>query len=428
MSAFDASRITILCVDDEPNILSSLNRLFRSVGYCIETATSGAEGLKLLESRPVDMVISDMRMPEMDGAEFLQRVVDQWPQVTRILLTGHADIASTIEAINKGKIYRYISKPWEENDLKLTVRNGLEQRFLEQERRRLEMLTYKQNEQLLELNFQLEKRIEQRTQELVNANEALNANYTLMIKVFANLIEAREPTLAGHSRRVAELSKKVALQVGMSEEQAQDVLYAALFHDIGKIGFPDELFAKPYESLNSQERERMHSHPVIGQGILIALDPLQEAGLIIRNHHERYDGRGYPSGISGGDIPLGARILAIVSEYDALQLGGLVKEKLSPAQARQYISERAGSYYDAGLLPHFFKILDAEESESGLQPNILTSDELEAGMVLAQDLVTKDGVLLLSSGFALDDKMIKKIKTFERLVGCQLSAHVRYKA
>ncbi|MEK7321692.1 MAG: HD domain-containing phosphohydrolase [Pseudomonadota bacterium] len=427
MSVFDASQITILCVDDEPNILSSLKRLFRSVGYGIETAASGAEGLKLLETHSVDMVISDMRMPEMDGAEFLERVVEKWPLITRILLTGHADIASTIEAINKGKIYRYVSKPWEENDLKLTVRSGLEQRFLEQERRRLEKITYKQNEQLLELNSQLEIRVEQRTQDIVKANEALNANYALMVKVFANLIEAREPALAGHSRRVAELSKKVALQTGMNEVKAQDVLYAALFHDIGKIGFPDELFSKPYESLSSQELERVQSHPMIGQGILVALDPLQEAGWIIRNHHERYDGHGYPSGLSGEDIPLGARILAIVSDYDALQLGNLVKEKMSPAQARRYISERAGSYYDPNVLPHFFKILDAEEVESGLQPIILTTDELEMGMVLVKDLVTEDGVLLLSKGFALDDKMIKKIKTFERLVGCQLNVHIRYK-
>lgn len=425
MSVFDASQITILCVDDEPNILSSLKRLFRSAGYGIETAVSGAEGLKILESRPVDMVISDMRMPEMDGAEFLERVVEKWPLITRILLTGHADIVSTIEAINKGRIYRYVSKPWEENDLKLTVRSGLEQRFLEQERRRLEKITYKQNEQLLELNSKLEERVEQRTQELAKANEALNANYALMVKVFANLIEAREPALAGHARRVADISKKVALQIGMGEDKAQDVLYAALFHDIGKIGFPDELFSKPYETLNSQELERVRAHPMIGQGILVALDPLQEAGWIIRNHHERYDGNGYPGGLKGDDIPLGARILAIVSDYDALQVGTLVKDKMNAAQARRYISEHAGSYYDPALIPHFFKILDAEELESGIKPVILTTEQLETGMVLARDLVAKDGVLLLSKGFALDDKMIKKIKTFEKLVGVKLNVHVR---
>lgn len=428
MTVFDASQVTILCVDDEPNILSSLKRLFRSVGYEIETALSGAEGLQILEERKIDLVISDMRMPEMDGAEFLAHVVEKWPLTVRILLTGHADINSTVEAINKGKIYRYVSKPWEENDLKLTVRSGLEQRYLEQERRRLEKITYRQNEELLELNAQLEERVGKRTQELALANEALHTNYALTIKVFANLIETREPSLAGHSRRVADLCKKVALRMSMNEHEAQNVLYAALLHDIGKMGFPDALLSKPYDSLDSGELERFRAHPVTGQSILVTLDPLQEAGWIIRNHHERYDGSGYPGGVKGDEIPLGARILAIVNDYDALQIGTLSKEKLGDAQARRYIKEHAGTHYDPKIVPVFFQTLDADEMQDGLHPIVFGTDELERGMVLAKDLVAKDGILLLSKGFALDDKMIKKIQTFEKLVGCKLEVHIAVRA
>ncbi len=428
MSAFEANQITILCVDDEPNILSSLKRVFKPVGYMIETAQSAVEGLKILESNTVDLVISDMRMPDMDGAEFFSRVVEKWPLTVRILLTGHADMASTVEAVNKGNIYRYISKPWEENDLKLTVRSGIEQRYLEQERRRLEKITYRQNEELLEINSQLEEKVNKRTNELVKANEALHTNYALTIKVFANLIEMRAPFLAGHSRRVGELCKKVALKLGMNENEVQNVLYAALLHDIGKIGFPDTLLSKPYDTLDGHELERVRAHPVTSQGILVTLDPLQEAGWIIRNHHERYDGGGYPSGIKGDEIPMGARILAIVNDYDALQLGTLTRVKMNDIQARRYLNEHAGTHYDPKIVPVFLEVLDAEEIENGVKPAVFGTSELEYGMVLAKDLVAKDGILLLSRGFVLDEKMIKKMQTFEKLVACKLEVHVVRKA
>jgi response regulator RpfG family c-di-GMP phosphodiesterase len=153
---------TLLLVDDEQNILSALRRLLRPRGYNVVTAISAAEGLKILEQENVDLVISDMRMPEMDGAEFLERTASRWPDTMRILLTGYADINSTIEAINKGAIYKYISKPWDENDLILSVQHALEKKFLEQERRRLEALTQQQNEQLKEFNQNQSRRAHRR--------------------------------------------------------------------------------------------------------------------------------------------------------------------------------------------------------------------------------------------------------------------------
>lgn len=137
---------TILCVDDEANILSSLRRVFRAKGYRMLTAGSGREGLEILESEPVDLVISDMRMPEMDGARFLEYVRDRWPDTIRLLLTGHADIQSILDAINRGEIYRYITKPWDDSDITLVVRHALERKALEQEKKRLEALTRHQNE------------------------------------------------------------------------------------------------------------------------------------------------------------------------------------------------------------------------------------------------------------------------------------------
>lgn len=422
--SFDNSAVTILCVDDEANILSALKRLFRPIGYQVLTALSGADGLKVLEEKGVDLVISDMRMPEMDGAEFLERVATKWPGVVRILLTGHAELGSTIEAINKGRIYRYVSKPWEEMDLKLTIHSALEQRYLEQERRRLEKLTYIQNEELQELNSLLEDKVALRTQELAKANETLQQNHILTIKGYSNLIEAREPLLAGHSRRVADLSKRVAVKLGMNQQQVQDVTFAALLHDIGKIGLPDHLLTKPYDTLGSEHLERVRAHTVIAQGILMAMESLQEVGSIIRSHHERYDGTGYPDGLKAQGIPIAARIIAVVNDYDAVKIGTLTAEKLSEPKARRYVEERSGSWYDPNVVQQFFAVLNEIGEKDTNQQWTLQSHELEKGMVLAKDLVAKDGILLLSKGFVLDEKMIKKIQMFERLVDIMLKIEI----
>src|SRR5574337_781975 len=203
---------TLLLVDDEPSILSSLRRLLRPVGYRIHTAESGRAGLELLEREPVDLVISDMRMPEMDGAKFLEQVRLRWPQTMRLLLTGYADMSSTIAAINRGEIYRYVAKPWDDNELMLIVRDALEHRRLENENARLLALTQEQNDALRELNSSLEEKGRERTTELeqVNsflnvANDKLKQNFVVSIKMFTGLMELRGGAMAGHSRRVADL-------------------------------------------------------------------------------------------------------------------------------------------------------------------------------------------------------------------------------
>ena len=215
----------ILCVDDEANILSALRRLLRPEGYRVSLAQSGAEGLALLERDPADVVVSDMRMPGMDGARFLAEVARRWPRTVRILLTGYADLESTVTAINEGGIWRYIGKPWEENDLKLAVRRALEQRALEAERDRLLELTRRQNEELRALNANLEREVEARTEEirqtamfLETAYEEAKRAYAEAIPVIAGLVELREGIAQGHASRVATLARTIGERLGLDEE------------------------------------------------------------------------------------------------------------------------------------------------------------------------------------------------------------------
>jgi response regulator RpfG family c-di-GMP phosphodiesterase len=424
---------TLLFVDDEANILSSLQRLFRPVGYRILTALSGAEGLAIMEKEAVDLIISDMRMPNMDGATFLEQVEKRWPDTLRILLTGYADITSTINAINKGKIYRYISKPWEDNDIRLLVKHALQGQHLEREKKRLEQIVLTQNEELKELNANLEKRVEARTQEIKQTADMLDLafnelkkGYIATISVFANLVELRDGATAGHGRRVAEHARSVAQQLQLVAEETQDVYFAALLHDIGKIGLPDNLIHKPYIALSHQDRERIERHCEVGQTTLTGLDTLQKAAVFIRGHHERYDGKGFPDRLAGPHIPLGARILAVTNDYDALQIGALLDVKLSPSGARAFLISNRGMRYDPVVVDVFLKIIEGPSYGFMLQNEVpLSSDDLREGQVLSRDLIDPEGRLLLTKARVLQADLIKKIKTFEREADRRFTIYVQ---
>ena len=419
---------TLLFVDDEQNILSSLKRLFRSTGHNILTATSGAEALAILETEVVDLIVSDMRMPEMDGAKLLAQVASSYPDTVRILLTGYADMDSTIRAVNEGHIYRYISKPWEDNDIKITVQKALEIKQLKSERDQLLELTEKQNAELKDLNQNLETKVQQRTEELRVAHESLRKSYFSSIKTFSNLIELREGAVSGHSKRVAESAQKVAIKLGLDKEQIQQVFFAALLHDIGKICLSDELIRKPFNSLAPIDKQAVAKHPVLGDALLMSFEPLHDAAKMIRSHHEYLDGSGFPDRLKADAIPLGAKILAVVNDYDALQHGGIVPKRLPAEEARQYLISNRGRLYDAKVVDAFVGSDAVDDTRTVRSPEVkVDQEDLKVGMVLARDLLTKGGILVLSEGYILDEKLIEKIHKFCRSSGERLDIRIAMK-
>ncbi|MHB8473351.1 MAG: HD domain-containing phosphohydrolase [Gammaproteobacteria bacterium] len=423
----------VLFVDDEQNILASLRRLVRPQGYRVFIAASGAEGLEIIERESIDLVVSDMRMPGMDGAAFLAAVAQRRPDTVRILLTGYSDMASTIDAINKGGIYRYLTKPWEDNDLLLTVQSALKHKALERERDQLLELTRRQNEELKSFNAELEKRVEARTAEIKQtadmldlAYQELHTSYQTAIPVFANLVEMREGKGSGHGRRVAEMAKTLAQHLGLGEEAALDVYYAGLLHDIGAIGLPDRLVDKPLTSMSPQDRVLAEKHPQMGESALLALEPMAGAARLIRAHHERFDGRGFPDKLIGENIPLGARILAVVNEYDGLQRGTLFEDKLNPEQAAGFLKENSFKRYDPTVVEAFLKLLNVRAQKSAAARrhiNVGTSD-LRTGQVLARDLINHDNILLLTKGYRMTEAMIGKMRAYESDCGVTLQIYV----
>jgi putative nucleotidyltransferase with HDIG domain len=414
----------LLCVDDEPNILSALKRLFRSSGYKVLTAESGASALELLAGEPVDLIISDMRMPGMDGAQLLKQVRERWPKTARMLLTGYADVTSTIAAINDGQIHRYITKPWNDEEILLIVRQAFELADLEEEKLRLEELAQRQNDELKTLNASLEHKVEERTSELAKASDRLKKNYLTSIKAFSGLIEQRGDHLVGHARRVADIAKRIAQTLGLDETASRDLLIAALLHDIGQIGFPDVLLAKPVPKMNEDESLRYRKHTIIGEQTLMALDDMQVVGNLIRSHHERYDGLGFPDGLKGETIPLGARILAMAETYDDLQSGHLGSTGVSPSQARTLMANGRGTQFDPDVFDAFMTLFAKPPAASG-KPLSLTSAEIRPGMVLAKDFMSQEGVVLLAADQPLTPDLIARVRAYEKRCGTPLLLSIR---
>lgn len=426
-----AAMPTLLCVDDEPNILASLRRLFRPAGYRVLLAESAAEGLRVLEAEAVDLVISDMRMPEMDGARFLAQVRQRWPDTVRLLLTGYSDIQSIQDAINCGEIYRYITKPWDDTDIQLVVRHALERRALEQEKQRLEALTLRQNEELKQLNHSLEAKVEARTLQLklsrdaaIAANDKLKHNFVTTIKVISSMLEMRGGALSGHARQVADLARKIAVSLKLDAREAQDVFVAGLLHDLGKIGYSDDMLATPLTMLHGEELGLFRKHPLRAEQLLMPLEDLRGSAAILRAQLERFDGNGFPDGVAGLAIPLGARILALAVDYFNLQQGAMVQRHLRADEAKSLIINASGTRYDPHVVIAFRQVVDGGGGDEAGGVEML-SGELVPGMVLARDLVSRDGLMLLAADHVLDARMIQQVQDFEAKSGGRLPIRVR---
>ena len=415
---------TVLCVDDEPNILSALQRVLRGEVDRVLTAPGGAEALELLEHEPVDLVISDMRMPGMDGLQLLERLHAQRPQTVRILLTGHADIDSAIGAVNRGAVFRYLQKPWQENLLRGAVHEGLERQALKRETERLQALTQQQNAELASLNGALEQRVQARTEELRQAHDRLQRHHLKSIRVFANLLELRGGTLAGHGRRVAEQARELARRLGLAEEAVTEVFVAALLHDLGLVGAGDRLLNTPLPRLTAEEQQRYREHPMAGEQALLGLEDLQPVLPTIRHHHERWDGQGFPDRLVGEATPLGARILAVCDTFDELQNGHLVQPALTREEARAMVQRGRGTQFDPAVLDAFMAMTEPRAASAPLSRSLPVS-QLEGGMVLARDLISAGGMLMLTAGHVLTPALIRRICEFQEREKSRLVAEVQ---
>jgi len=261
------------------------------------------------------------------------------------------------------------------------------------------------------LNASLDQRIQERTAELDRANQRLKNSFLTSIRTFSSMMELRGGLLAGHARRVADLARRVALQMGLNEATVQEVFLGGLLHDIGKIGLPDELMSKPVSQMNAQELALYREHPVTGAQALIALDDLQPAANALRSHHERFDGKGFPHRLAGAQIPLAARILAIANDFDGLQHGGISPRRMSVNEALQFVQDQAGQRYDPQVVSALLQVM-GRSSDVSSPERVVQPAELTPGMTLSRDLVTPEGMLLLAADSPLEAGLIRRLQAY----------------
>ena len=445
MTEFDPAKNTesdaipmyqLLLVDDEVHILSSLSRLFEDEDdIMVTTCECAKDGLKHLEEEECDLVISDMKMPEMDGAAFLSEVARRWPSTDRMLLTGFADITSAIKAINDGQISQYMSKPWDDDDLLKRVRKLLDVRHLKEKNRQLTKIKDRQHEQLQKLTRDQERIIKSRTEELEQtanqldmAYEELKESYFQCIPLLASLVDLNEKNKKGHAKRVAAITDLISAQMKLSTADQRLFHISALVHDIGKIGIDQEIQRKSVDKMSRGELIIYKQHTLLGESALMAFDPIQQAALIVRSHHERYDGRGFPNKLTGELIPLGARIIAVANDYDNLLLpNNFMGEAMSDQQAYQVIIKESGKRYDPEVVTAFDYVYDSILAIHAKDMQItLPVNQLKPGMQLCNDLINHHGIVMLAAGRTLTEGLIEKLAQFEAAFDTKLQVPVKH--
>jgi response regulator RpfG family c-di-GMP phosphodiesterase len=348
---------TVLAVDDDPSVLAALRRLFRTDAIQLYTAPSGDEALLLMEQHAdeLDVVISDYMMPGMDGAELLRAARLRWPDVTRVLLTGNADLPSAARAMNEGQMSYLATKPWHPDEFRAVVTRAVDQRRMLAENRRLRQLAEDQGRRLAEWHHELEATVKARTAELEAANASLNRAVLDTVRLLTTFMEQRLPEHAEHARETARLAGRIAERAALSADEVKRIKVAALIHDIGLLRLPVAVGRGTAASLPMDWRAQYQQHAELGQQLLSTVERLAEMGRWIRHHHERWDGKGYPDQLSRTEIPVPARIIGLASAF--------LEQRLAPAGVANWLlQQRSDGQFDPDLVQLLEEIVRREGS------------------------------------------------------------------
>jgi putative nucleotidyltransferase with HDIG domain len=355
---------TVLFVDDEVNILKALQRLLRNEPMKVLTASRPSEAIELLEGSPAQLVVSDQRMPEMSGVDLLSTIRERHPDMVRMMLTGYTEMNIAVEAINRGEIYRLITKPWNDDELKATLRQAFDHYDLKGEIKRLNQVTREQNFKLQDMNRNLEAKVRERTKQLAAKHQELRTAYIQTIRALAEAIDAKDAYTRGHSERVAVYSSRLAREMGLRKEMIERVYFSGLLHDVGKIGVPDAIITKP-DRLTEAEYLEIQKHPEIGAKILEPVEFLQHITPCVRHHHEWFDGssRGYPAGLRGDQIPLPSRVILVCDTVEAMTSDRPYRKAMPLETVVRELHKYAGSQFDPTCVEAFLRLLEREGDE-----------------------------------------------------------------
>jgi response regulator RpfG family c-di-GMP phosphodiesterase len=330
----------ILIVDDDKQVREVLHQIFLTAGYSCRLAQDGREGVTMFRAARPPLTVTDLKMPNMTGIELLQQVrqVDQDAAV--IVLTGAADVKTAIESLKLGA-YDFIMKPVNVDELLIAADRALERRQLLIERR--------------EYQAMLEHRVEQATHHLAEAYRELESTYHATLEALGSALDTRDVGTESHSRRVHGYALATAREYGMPDAEVSDLAHGVLLHDIGKIGIPDAILLKP-GPLTGEEWAIMRTHPEIGKRLIEKIPFLRGALPIVYAHHEKWDGSGYPRGLRGKEIPMGARIFSVVDAFDAMTFDRPYSKAIPFDAATTELKRCAGAHFDPEVVEAFLRV------------------------------------------------------------------------
>lgn len=335
-------RIHVLYVDDEPTLCRAFARMFGSdKDVQVSTLTSPEDAMSVLQREFFDVIVSDLRMPGMTGIELLSQARAVRPAMRRLLVSGYADLDSALTAINDVGVDRLVTKPWNSHELIGAVKAAAEHARLLRDNARMNEEIRLKAEELRTINHELDKLVEERTDDLLNG--------------LVSALDLRDSETQWHSRRVGRYARRLAEEMGVAGRELDDIERGATLHDLGKIGVRDAVLLKP-GPLDESEWVEMKRHPLLGYEILKNIGFLAKARLIPLHHQERWDGLGYPSGLVGDQICLGARVFAVVDTYDAITSNRPYRKARSYDVARDEIAKWAGRQFDPSVVEVWLRL------------------------------------------------------------------------
>ena len=336
----------ILIVDDEIEITEILADLL-SEDYECSRAGSAEEALRRLQEGVFQLVISDITMPGMSGLDMIPHVKELTPDTVVVMISGMQTVESAIGALRLGA-FDYLMKPFDLRQVEAVVKRALEHHDLVVAKQRYEN--------------HLEELVEQRTAELDRALNSLEGAYRSTLKALTAALETRDSETHGHSERVVSYSLRLGREYGLSSDQMKALEFGSLLHDIGKIGVPDSILRKPAK-LTEEEWVRMREHPLHGQQILRGIEFLQGASRVVAQHHEKWDGTGYPLGLRSEDIDICARIFSVADAFDAITSDRVYRRGKPYEAAAQELDDWAGRQFDPKVVEAFHRVPEEDWEE-----------------------------------------------------------------
>ncbi len=397
---------TILVVDDEPAVLQALQPTLDREGFHVVACTSALKALAILADRDFAVILSDQRMPEMLGLDFLVECRRMRPHSSRILITAVLALPTIVDAINKGEIFRFVAKPWLREELVATIRNAVQRHDLVMHNAELQADAQQLNIKLRETNNTLQSKIqdlEHNQQRVDTVNRELAASHENSLELCRRILTTFDPILGGQARALVEFAGQMAASNLFTDGEGDALRSAAWLCDLGLIGVPRDMlraFRLNPDQLTENERTTLHHHPLYSQTLAALVDHRTEVGEVIRAHHEHYDGSGYPDGLSGSQIPWAARCLAVAV--------GFVESGLSKTAAIDAILAHSGTVYDPEAVRLFLKVSNLVQLPKLVRE--ITLQDLQPGMVLANGIHSPHGLLLIGDGQPLSPATIFKIK------------------